>query len=395
MKSVVVCSAKRTPFGKFGGDLKEIPAVELGALAIKKVKENISQVDINEVDDVILGHCLPGSGLSPARLAVLAAGWPVQTNGLTVDRACCSALTAIGLGYQRLATGLANFIIAGGMENMSRTPYLIPQARWGQRLGDFMVEDELVIRNPYVGAPMARYAGEFALEKGVTREEQDAWALRSQEHWLSAHQNCKFIDELFNVQIPNQHGKKWLDMDQHPRPATSLEKLKSLKTVYGSPTVTPGNASGIADGAAAIFLTTEDLAKQREIPILATIVNHTYICGEPRESPALPGLAIKKLLKEMNFSLEQMKLIEINEAFAAMPLVSSLVLTDFDIGKAEKLRQRINVNGGAVAIGHPLGATGARLVMSMVYELRRIGGGYGVVAICGAIGQADVAIIKV
>ncbi|MFH1025148.1 MAG: beta-ketoacyl synthase N-terminal-like domain-containing protein, partial [Nitrospirota bacterium] len=187
MNKVVVCAAKRTPFGKFGGALVKIGAVELGALVINKVLLEVPQVEASEVDEVILGNCLPGNGLSPARQSVLAAGWPLTANALTIDRACCSALTAAGLCYQHISGGFARICVAGGTENMSRTPYLIHQMRWGQRLGDFMVEDDLVIRNPYVGAPMAKYVGEFALEKNITRNDLDAWALRSHKLWADAY----------------------------------------------------------------------------------------------------------------------------------------------------------------------------------------------------------------
>lgn len=395
MDRVVVTAAKRTPFGRFGGSYTGVSAVELGSIALKQVLADVPQVTFEDINDVYLGLCLPGSGLSPARQAVLAAGWPVQTNTVTVERACCSALTAIGLSYRQISSGVAKTMIAGGMENMSRTPYLLPQVRWGQRLGDFIVEDDLVIRNPYVGAPMARYVGELSLEKGVSRQEQDEWALRSQQLCADAQEAGRFNDELVNVTVSDKKGQRAVERDEHPRANTTLEKLAKLETVYGSPTVTAGNASGLADGAAAVMLTSERIANEQNMPILGTILGHTMVCGEPRESAALPGVAIKKILNELNLSLDDMKLIEINEAFASMPLISSLVLSDYDRPKAEVIRKRINVNGGAIAIGHPLGATGARVLMHMMYELRRRGGGYGVVAICGAMGQADAAVVAV
>ncbi len=395
LNEIVVVNGKRTPFGRFGGSLREISSVELGGLAIRKVMENLP-VDKKEIDGVIMGLCLPGVGLSPARQAVLAAKLPVETNAFTVDRACCSALTAVGIGMQLILRGQASILIAGGMENMSRTPYLIPQMRWGARLGDITIRDELVIRNAFLDMPMAKYAGEVAVEKGVDRREQDEWALRSHKRWGEAQVKNRFQEELIPIETPSSKGKNsLLTHDEHPRPDTTIERLSSLKPVYESPTVTAGNASGIADGATATLLMHQEEAKKRGISPLGRVIAYAPVCGEPRESPILPAIAIKKVLSQADLDLEEMKLIEINEAFAAMPLVSSLVLSDFDRHGAEKIRERLNVNGGAIAIGHPIGATGARLLMHMLYELRRKGGGRGIVSICGAIGQADAVIVEV
>lgn len=395
MDEIVIVNGKRTPFGRFGGSFREVPSFELGGLVLRKVLEGLP-VEKGEIDAVILGLCLPGIGLSPARQAVLSAGFPVETNGLTIDRACCSALSAVGIGANLILTNQASLVIAGGMENMSRTPYLIHQMRWGARLGDLIIRDELVIRNAFLDMPMAKYAGEVAVERGVDRKEQDEWALRSHQRWAEAEEKGKFGEELVPVEIPSQKKERtWLTRDEHPRPDTTMEKLSALQPVYGSPTVTAGNASGIADGATATLLMSRKEATKRGIEPLGRLVTYAPICGEPRESPLLPGVAIKKVLDQADLRLEEMKLIEINEAFAAMPLVSTLFLGDFDRAKTERIRERVNVNGGAIAIGHPIGATGARLLMHMLYELRRQGGGYGVVAICGAIGQADAAIVEV
>lgn len=395
MDEVVVVNGRRTPFGKFGGSLRDIPSFELGGLVIRSVIENLP-IEDKEVDGVIMGLCLPGVGMSPARQAVLAAKLSVDTNAFTIDRACCSALTAAGIGMQLILRDQASILIIGGMENMSRTPYLIPQMRWGARLGDLTIRDELVIRNAYLDMPMAKYAGEVAIEKGVDRKEQDEWALRSHQRWGEAQAKGKFNEELISVEIPSTKGNKLcLTHDEHPRPDTTIEKLSALKPVYESPTVTAGNASGISDGATATILMKKEEAKKRSILPLGKIVAYAPICGEPRQSPVLPAVAIQKALNQADLVLEDMKLIEINEAFAAMPLVSSLVLADFDRKKAERIRENLNVNGGAIAIGHPIGATGARLLMHMLFELRRQGGGYGMVAICGAIGQADAIIVEV
>jgi len=278
---------------------------------------------------------------------------------------------------------------------MSRTPYLIPQMRWGQRLGDFTVEDDLVIRNPYVGAPMAKYVGEFALERGIERSDLDAWALRSHQFAVAARRAGKFSDEIAAVSISDKFGEKLFDADECPRENTSLEKLSTLKPVYGSPLITAGNASQLSDGASAVMLASKEVADEQQLPILATIIDHMMVDGEPRESAALPGVAVMEILRKTKIPLKEVKLIEINEAFAAMPLVSSIVMGDGDLDKVQEIREKLNVDGGAVAIGHPLGATGARIFMHAVYELRRTGGGYGVIAVCGSTGQVDVAIIDV
>ena len=394
VQEVMVVDGKRTPFGRFGGSLKDISAVELGAKVLRAVLSG-KPIEPEEIGMVIMGICLPGSGLSPGRQALLAADLPVNLSALTVDRACCSAMTAMGLAYEFIKNGRMEVALAGGMENMSQTPYLLPQIRWGQRLGDFTVKDELVIRNPYVKAPMAQYAGEVALEYGVSREEQDNWALHSHLSWVKAYQEGKFQEEVIPVSVPQPKGENLIfDTDEHPRPDTNIEKLAKLKPVYGSPTVTAGNASGICDGATATLLMSKSAAEKKGLAPLARILSHVAICGEPRQSPALPAEAIRQSLELAGLSLEEMALIEINEAFAPMPLVSSLILGNRDPEKVKEIRAKLNVKGGAIAIGHPIGASGARLVMTLAYELRQRKERYGVAAICGAVGQADAMVIE-
>ncbi len=394
MNDVFLVDGKRTPFGRFGGTLRDVPAVELGGKIIKSVLKD-KPVDAEEIDMVIMGICLPGSGLSPGRQAAIAAGLPLTTNGLNIDRACCSAMTAVGLGYEFIKTGAKAVVLSGGMENMSSTPYLVPQMRWGQRLGDFTVKDELVIRNPYLQAPMAQYAGEVALEYGISREEQDSWALRSTTTWAKANEEGKFADEIVPQAIPQAKGEDIiLNKDEHARPGTTLEKLARLKPVYGSPTVTAGNASGICDGSTINLLMNGKTMEKKALKPLARILSYVAVSGEPRQSPALPAEAILQALSFAKLNLDDVALIEINEAFASMPLVSSLILGKKDPQKVAEIREKINVNGGAIAIGHPIGATGARLVMTLAYELKRRGARYGVASVCGAIGQADAVVIE-
>lgn len=227
MDEVVLVNGKRTPFGNFGGSLKNITAVELGSKVIQAVLDKMP-VRYEEIDFVIMGLCLPGSGLSPTRQAIIAAGLPIEINALTVDRACCSAIQAIGMGFESISSGRAKIIIAGGMENMSQTPYLVPQMRWGQRLGDFTVQDDLVIRNPYLNAPMAQYAGEVALEWGVERLELDEWAVRSNLTWVDADKKGLFKDELIPVGVESKKGTVVFEWDEHPRPDSSVAKLAKL-----------------------------------------------------------------------------------------------------------------------------------------------------------------------
>lgn len=393
MEEVVLAEAKRTAFGNFGGALKEIPAVELAAKAIRTVLDRMP-VDDQEVDLVVMGHCLPGSGLSSVRQACIAAGLPLEMNAITVERACCSAMYAMGMAFESIGNGRADIILAGGLENMSQTPYMIPQMRWGQRLGDFMVMDELVIRNPYLKAPMAQYAGEVALEWGIDRRELDEWAVRSNLTWVDADRQGLFEDEIFPVTVETRKETVVFQRDEHPRPDSSVEKLAKLKVVYGSPTITAGNASALSDGATATMLMRRSEAQARGIRPLARILDHISLSGEPRNSPVLPGVAIEKILSRNDLVLDDIELIEINEAFASMPLVSTLYMAGKDRKQAEKIRERLNVKGGAISIGHPIGATGARVVMTLAYEMRRRGTRYGIAAICGAIGQANAMLLE-
>ena len=392
LRDVVIVNAKRTPFGSFGGSLKDISNIELGAIAINAAIDG--SVPAEAIDQLIYGVVEPGSGLSPVRQIICAAGWPIDTNALCVERACCSGMSAMGLGFERIRSGRADIIVAGGCDNMSSTPYMLPQLRWGNRLGDFTVRDELVIRNPYLNAPMAQYAGEVGVEWGEGRELQDEWALRRNLLATETQKKHLFDGEIVPVTVHQKKESFILDHDEHPRADTSLQKLSKLKTVYGSPTVTGGNASALSDGASAVLMMSADEAEKRNVKPLARIVDWVSVCSEPRNSPLLPAIAIDKLLKTNSLSLDQMEVIEINEAFASMPLVSTRALCNNDIEAARVLRQRLNVNGGAIAIGHPLGASGARVAMAMMYETRRRKGRYGLAAICGAIGQGDALILE-
>lgn len=400
-EQIVIVSAVRTPFSKFGGVLRDMRSIDLGAVVIKEVLNRVG-VDPGEVDELYYGTCIPAEvaaeGGVAGRQALLLAGLPNGTISLTIDRACCSSLTAVQLGCRAIRSGVAEVVIAAGAENMSRACYLVSSSiRWGTRLGPIIMEDKLFELGQAKGVnPVALDTGEVALEHGVTREDQDQWALLSQQRYARAYAEGKFKEQIMPIEVPQKKGPPIIfDKDEFPKPETTLEKLAKLPTVYGSPTVTSGNAPGLDAGASAILFMTEKKSKELGLVPLATILSVSSVARVPREMAITPAFAIEKALSDSSITLDEIDLIEINEAFAAMPLLGIKLLAKNDPEKMELLRQKTNVNGGAIAIGHPVGASGARILMTLMYELRRRGGEYGVCAICGGFGQGDGAVIKV
>lgn len=392
MTIVSIVESVRTPFGKLGGKLKQYSAVELGGLVSIAVLERAG-IYPAEVSESIFGSALLAASTSvAARQINFKAGIPAETPSLTLDRACCSAMTAIGLGILKIRAGDAGVVLAGGIESCSQTPFLMRGVRFGKRLGDFIVEDPMQLRNPINNAPIASVTGQQALKFGVTREQQDAWACGSHRKYFEAYDKGVYTDEIIPVALTDG---EMMVMDESPRRDASLKKLGALPTVYGGPTVTAGNAPGLNDGAAAALLMAADTARQRGLDTLADIVGYVQLSGDLDSSVYMPGLAILAALEKVGIALGELKRIEINEAFAAMPLVSTLRMADGDVQLAEQLRAITNVNGGSVALGHPTGASGARVVMALARELRRIGGGYGAAAVCGGYGQADAIILRV
>ncbi len=397
-EQVVIVSALRTPFSKFGGALKDVPCIDLGVLI---VKELLSRTGIkgDQIDELYLGTCVPAeSGLVAsviARQVLLKAGLPETLPSMTIDRACCSSSAAVEMGWRAIRVGDAEIVMAIGVENLSRTPYLNRSLRWGQRLGNVVLEDPLFELGYKGFNPVAVDAGEVALEHDVGREEQDKWAFASQQKYAKAAKAGKFKDEIIPVPVKLGKGKEMVfEADDFPKPDTTIEKLSKLPTVYGSPTVTPGNAPGLDAGAAGLLLMSANRAKQMGLEPLATVINVASVATSPREIATVPAYAIKKSLSEAGINLDEIDLIEINEAFAAMPLVSSKILADGDGQKTKKIREKINVNGGAIAIGHPVGASGARILTTLIYELKRRGGGLGIAAICGGLAQGDAMLIR-
>jgi len=398
---IVIVSGVRTPFGRFGGALKDIDCYDLSALIMKEVLARVN-LSGDIVDEVFWGVgdttcCKDPYTPVVARQALLKAGLPAETPSCSLDKACVSAMSAVNYGCRTIRAGEAEVILAGGVTSFSTVPFLLRGQRFqGRRLGHVVLEDPLMELGYKDYAPVARDAGEVALEHGIGREEQDAWAVRSHQRYGAAHAAGKFKDEIMAMQIPQPDGTvKILDIDEQYRPNTTLEQLARLKTIYGSPTCTAGNAPGLNDGAAALLVMTRRKAEELRLKPLATIIQMVSIATEPRLLAEAPARAIAKCLSRAHMSLDHVDLIEINEAFAAVTLVSIKMLAEGDETKYQLLQEKVNVNGGAIAIGHPNTASGARLLMTLAYELRRRGGGIGVAAICGGLAQGDAALIKV
>ncbi|HEY6118049.1 MAG TPA: thiolase family protein [Candidatus Dormibacteraeota bacterium] len=399
---VAVISAVRSPFGKFGGTLKDFTLPQLGGLVFAEAVRRAA-IEPSEVEEVATGVNLPGGDRSIARQVLLQAGIPTDRVAYTVDRACCSSLAAVNMASRSIRLGESSVALAGGTENMSKVPYFLTDFRWGHRLGDVHLKDQLVIADPMTGKPRAVQAGEEALEFGVTREEQDRWAVASHQKYFKAKAACHFKDEVMPITVAQERGEPIvMTDDESPRMDVSLEKLAKLPTVYGSPTVTAGNAPGLNTGSSALVLMSPEEADRRGKEALATLIAWAMVSGHPDKLASIPAVSARLSLQKAGLTIDDMDLIEINEAFAAMPLVSTLILGDKDPERVDEIRAKTNVNGGAIAIGHPTGATGARLIMALVYELRRRREAsgearpfYGIATICGGIGEGESVIVKV
>ena len=401
---VVIVSAVRTPFGRFDGVLKTILSMDLGVEVLKEVVKRIS-LDPRQVDEVYYGTCIPAEYAIytnvPARQITLLAGFPEDNISLTIDRACCSSMTAMRLGYRAIKSGDAQIVVASGAENMGNVPLIVSAAkvRWGSRMGPVEMEDVLFElgygRKGF--APVATDAGHVAVEYGVSREVQDTWAMSSHQKYFKAVKEgkLKIGEELMRLEIPQKKEAIVLEKDESPRENLSMEKLAALKGVYGSPTVAAGNAPGLNSGASAIVLMSRKKAESLGLKPMAEIVACQSGAGTPKYMACVPAQTIDKMFAKTGNTIDDMDLIEINEAFAAVTLVSLKMLAKDDPKKWQKLMDKTNVNGGAIAIGHPVGASGARITMTMMYELMRRGGGRGVAAICGGLSQGESILIKV
>lgn len=400
MNEVVIVSTVRTPFGRYGGSLKDFNPVDLGAIVMSEV---IKRTDyVGAVDDIFWGV---GDTVSfkdvytpvIARQTLLKAGLSPDTPSCSLDKACVSAMSAIRLGVLSILAGEADVVIAGGVTTFSQIPLVVRNLRFaGHRMGPVTMEDPLFELGYKDFAPVAVDAGKMALMHGVSREEQDEWALLSHQRYGAAHAEGKFREELIPLTFPQKKGDPvTLEIDEQYRSDISIEKLNKLAPIYGSPTCTAGNAPGLNDGATAVLLMSKNKALALGLPILATVVKSASIAMEPHLLVETPAQAIRAALQKAALKIDDMKLFEINEAFAAVTLVSSKILAEGAMGKLKNIRENLNVNGGAIAIGHPNTASGARIVMTLIHELRCRGGGYGVAAICGGLAQGDAMIIRV
>jgi acetyl-CoA C-acetyltransferase len=378
----VIVSAVRTPFGKLGGSLGDYEATQLGGIVIRAALDRAG-IDDGEVEYVIMGQVLQGgAGQAPARQAAIAAGLPKEVPADTINKVCASSIRAVEIADAMIRAGEHDLIVTGGMESMTNAPYALKKARFGYRLGDGTLIDLMThdgLTSTFDQRHMVQQASFVARELGIAREDQDRWALRSHEHAVAAADEGRFADEIVPVD--------GFAVDEGPRRDTSLEKLAQLKPVFDPEgTTTAGNAPGVNDGAGCVVVASEAYARRRGLPILATIVSQAYVADDFAYLARTPALAGKRALEKAGKSIEDVERVELNEAF------SSVVLNSTKMLGADP--EQVNVNGGAVALGHPIGASGARILGTMVYELRRNGGGLGLAAICSGGGQGDALLIE-
>jgi acetyl-CoA C-acetyltransferase len=379
----VVVSAARTPFGRLGGGLKDHAATELGGIVIRAALERIG-LEGREVEYVIMGQVLQGgAGQAPGRQAAVAAGVPIEIPSDTINKVCASSIRAIEIADSMIRAGDVEVVVTGGMESMSNAPYALPKARFGYKLGDATLIDLMIwdgLRSTFDESHMVVQAARVNRELGISREEQDGWAVRSHERAARAQDDGFFADEIVPV------GE--VTADEAVRRNTTLEKLASLKPAMDPEgTVTAGNAPGVNDGASCVVVCSEEFAKRRGLEPLATIVAQGYVADEFAYLARTPANAGAQALQKAGKSIGDVKRVEVNEAFSSVAL-NSVKMLGADPETA-------NVNGGAVALGHPIGASGGRIVGTMINELRRSGGGLGLAAICSGGGQGDALLIEV
>jgi acetyl-CoA C-acetyltransferase len=379
----VIVSAVRTPFGRLGGGLKDRPATELGSIAIRAALERIG-LEGREVEYVIMGQVLQGgAGQAPARQAAIGGGVPIEVPSDTINKVCASSIRAIEIADSMIRAGDVDVVVTGGMESMSNAPYALPKARFGYKLGDATLVDLMIwdgLRSTFDESHMVVQAARVNRELGITREEQDGWALRSHERAAKAQDDGFFDDEIVPV--------GGVAADESVRRDTTLEKLASLKPAMDPEgTVTAGNAPGVNDGASCVVVCSEEFAKRRGLEPLATVIAQGYVADEFAYLARTPANAGAQALAKAGKTIGDVKRVEVNEAFSSVAL-NSVKMLGADPETA-------NVHGGAVALGHPIGASGGRIVGTMINELRRSGGGLGLAAICSGGGQGDALLIEV
>ena len=398
---VVIVSGVRTPFGRYGGSLKNIDYYDLGAIPMREalVKVKISPDVIEEVFWGVgdTSPCKDPYTPVAARQSLLKAGLSPETVSTSFDMACVSAMHAVKLAAMSIRSGEIDCAIAGGATSFSQEPLIVRGLRFnGFRLGDIKMEDPLLALGYKDFNPVAVDTDDVAAEYKIDRKEQDEWALRSHINYGNSWDAGKFKDEIIPLTIDQEKSEsKVLDIDEQYRSDSSLEKLSNLKTVYGTRAITAGNSPGMNDGATAIIVMRRRKAKEFGLEPLATVVSQVSLAIKANRMPEGPGYAMQAVLKKAGLSLNDIAIIEINEAFAAVPLVSTKLIAGDDMKMLKLIRDKTNINGSAVAIGHPNTASGARIIMNLMYELRRRGGGYALGTICGGLAQADATVIKV
>jgi len=400
-KEIVIASAARTPFGRYCGSLREHDYFDLGAIPMAEV---LGRVDLppDTVDEVFWGVgdtsvCKDVYTPVAARQTLLKAGLPAETPSISLDKACVSAMSAVKLGCTAMQVGEIEVAIGGGATAFSREPLIVRGLRdKGFRMGNVTMEDPLLALGYKDFNPVSVDTDDVAHEYGFTREDQDAWAFRSHQRYGEAWKAGRFKQEMIplDIRLPRQEPFV-LDIDEQYRESTTPERLAGLKAIYDTRAITAGNAPGLNDGAAAILFMTRARAEALGLEPLARIRAMVSIAIDPGRMPEGPGVAMRRVLGLAGLTLDQIDLIEINEAFAAVPLVSLELLTGRDREAARALHERTNVKGGAIAVGHPNTASGARIMMTLVYELKRRGGGLGLAAICGGLAQADACVLEV
>jgi acetyl-CoA C-acetyltransferase len=391
MPKTVILSSARTPIGKLGGGLSTLDATDLGATAMRAALER-AEVAGEQVDHVVMGQVLQaGQGQIPSRQAQIKAGIPKEVSSETINKVCASGVRAAAIIDSAIRAGDIEVGVGGGMESMSNAPYMLPGARFGLRMGDAKALDAMIhdgLTNPFSGKQMFVEATEVGDELELTRPDLDRWALRSHELAIKATDEGRLPEEIVPVTVKSRKGETTVEIDEGPRRDTSLERLASLPGLVGKEgSHTAGNSPGVNDGGGALVLASDEWAKRNDRRPLATIVAQAQVADDFAYLARTPAKAAEKALAKAGLSADQIDLWEINEAFASVTL-NSLRMLGIDENK-------VNVNGGAVALGHPIGASGARIIGTLVHELRRRGGGLGCVAICSGGGQGDAVILEV
>jgi acetyl-CoA C-acetyltransferase len=391
MEDAVVVSAVRTPVGSFAGYFKDVPATELGAHAVRAALERAG-ISGDEVEEVVLGCVLQaGLGQNPARQSAIAAGIPKEVPSTTINMLCGSGLKSVAIASQMIRAGDADVVVAGGMENMTRAPYLLPAARFGFRMGDAQVVDSMVhdgLWDAFNDIHMGVTAENLADQYGIGREEQDEFAANSQQKAERAVADGVFKDEIVPIEVPVKGGARLVDNDEHPRAGTTADALAKLRAAFrrDGGTVTAGNASGVNDGAAAIVAMSARQAQERDLRTFGTVESYASVGVEPRIMGIGPVPAVRKALTNAGLELGDIDLFELNEAFAAQSLA---VLRELDIDV-----ERINPHGGAIALGHPIGASGGRILVTLLHEMRRRDSRRGLATLCVGGGQGQAAVIR-